>query len=466
VFAVVLAVGLSISIAHASDEISAPSSQLVSIESKGMLIPACTLPGETRADDVAPGHGSCVRASKDRWIIAYQTRSWRGVDDERSIVYQIRKDAPDGPVLKEGFLAQSINDWDPLHDGSKFVRQHGHPVIFGVPKGALIDGKPAPNANLFVVKWRIVAIPYDPVVKQIHRDKSSLFTKTQGVQWMQVRLNDEGNDITIVQPVKPFRQKGFETGDAICSAKPTVMNQTFVPAVAFDHACTQWADVNHFAISGEIAPLKIAYNATARLYEYVETGPLAGGPKQRLSECSLARFGGKWLIAARSGGVSFSLADDPFKDFPTPVPCPEIPTHSPLTVYTCADGVTRIFTGDGAASPYKADRNPLYAWDITAMGNVLSFGSPKVVFDTFKAGLKFRKAVAPRVDFGTLFPPFGKTQIVAYRVAPRAYNFPYDPPRKIPPLNAAEKPLCGCYYSVLTYRDVLPEPWTFATDNR
>ena len=75
-----------------------------------------------------------------------------GVDDDRSIVYQLRSGAPDGPVVKEGFLARSINDWEPLGDGKKYVRQFGHPVAFGVPKGALIGGKPAAHGNVFVAK--------------------------------------------------------------------------------------------------------------------------------------------------------------------------------------------------------------------------------------------------------------------------------------------------------------------------
>lgn len=440
-----------------------PSGQLVSIESKGMLIPACTLSGETRADDVAPGNGACARASRNRWIIVYQTRSWRGVDDERSIVYQVRKDAPDGPVLKEGFLAQSINDWDPLGDGSKVVRQHGHPVIFGVPRGALIDGKPAPNGNLFVVKWRVIAIGYDPVLKKIHHDNTAaLGQKTQGVQWTQIRLNDEENDIAVVQPTRAFRQKGFETGDAVCSAKAGFMNQAFVPAVPFNHACTEWADVNHFVDQGEIAPLKIAYNAAAGLYEFVETGPLTGGPKQHLMEASLARQAGRWIVAARSGGMSFAQTDDPFKNLPKLTAYTDINTNSPLTVYTCADGVVRIFTNDFKLSPYHGGRNPLYAWDVTVKPDGFAFGNRQVIFDTFKEGLKFRSEVQPRVDFGTVFPPVGKTQIVAYRVSPRAYNFPYETRKGIPAIDSDEKPLCGLYYSVLTYRAVQPEPWTFA----
>src|SRR5438067_2697373 len=124
----------------------------------GMLVRECDLPGERRRDEVVPRQAVCVQAARERWVVVYTTHGFRGVDDERSVVYQVRKDAPDGPVLKEGFLAQAINDWDPLGDGRKCVRQHGHVVGFGVPKGALIAGKPAPNANLFAVLWRVLGV--------------------------------------------------------------------------------------------------------------------------------------------------------------------------------------------------------------------------------------------------------------------------------------------------------------------
>jgi hypothetical protein len=454
-----------------------PSGQIISIENKGMLFPECTLPGETRADDVAPGQAVCAQAARNRWILIYQTRSWRGVDDERSIIYQIRKDAPDGPMLKEGFISRSINDWDPLHDGSKVIRQHGHPVICGVPQGALIDGKPARNANLFVIRWRVVGINYDPVKKQLIRDKGVLMAKTQGVEWAQVRLNDEENDLVIVQPSQPFRQKGFETGPAICSAQIGWMNQAFVPPVPFNRDCTQWANVDHFD-EGRIAAIKLTFNPGKGLYEWTETGPLTGNKKEALSEASLARAGDRWVVAARSGGhveggppahfsggISWAQTADPFKEMPTPLSQPQPATNAPITAFTCADGVLRTFTGDLNASPYHYGRNPLYGWDVTVKPDGFSFTNRQEIFDTFKAGLKFRKAVSPRIDFALLFPPHGKTQILNYRVAPRAYNFPYANRNGIPALKADEKPFCGIYYSVITYREVQAEPWTFAEGN-
>src|SRR5207302_211593 len=146
-----------------------------SVKHLGMLVRECTLDGETRKDDVVPRHANCVQLSRDRWLVVYSTHGYRGVDDERSIVYQVRRDAPDGAVLKEGLLVRTLNDWKPngvpaAPEGKSYVKQHGHMVAFGVPKGALLDGKPAAHANVFVAQWRVLGRPLD--VKANRLDKT------------------------------------------------------------------------------------------------------------------------------------------------------------------------------------------------------------------------------------------------------------------------------------------------------
>src|SRR2546423_583313 len=65
-----------------------------SVERQGVLIRECTLPGETLKDDVVPRHANAIQVSRQRWLVVYSTHGFRGVDDERSIVYQLRQDAP------------------------------------------------------------------------------------------------------------------------------------------------------------------------------------------------------------------------------------------------------------------------------------------------------------------------------------------------------------------------------------
>ena len=335
------------------------------IEYRGKLIHECTLPGETRADDVFPAHPNAIQVSARRFLHVYATRTYRGGDDDLSIVYQLRDGAYDGPVLAEGILAKSVNDWDPFDDGSAYVRQHGHPVAFGVPRGALIQGQPAPNANRFVAKWRVCARIVDPATGFLVSSRShpDLSERTQGVEWVQLRLNDAEDDMEIVQLAQPLRQRGYEGGDAFCSAAVLTMNQSFVQAVPFNADASEWADVNHFD-GGRLAALKYRYNPQRGVYEWVEMGPLI---EEQLFEASLARYRGSWVISGRphgGGAIGWFRTADPF-GAASPSARPTSPVNSsPLTAYTYADGVLRVLTGDSTISPYGLNRNPLYLWDI------------------------------------------------------------------------------------------------------
>ena len=246
------------------------------IEHRGSLVHECAQPGDTRADDVYPGHPNGIQVSARRFVLLFATRGYRGVDDARSIIYQVRDGGFDGQVLREGRLVRSINDWDPFNDGSAYVRQQSHVAGFGVPKGALIRGQPVPHANLFVVKWYRTMRIVDPATGFLRsaREHPELTARTLGVEWVQFRLNDAEDDIEIVQPVQQLRQRGYEEGAAFCSAAVRWMNQSMVQAVRFNDDASEWADVNHFG--GRLAALKYRYSPQRGVYEWVETGPLVG----------------------------------------------------------------------------------------------------------------------------------------------------------------------------------------------
>ena len=129
----------------------------VRIEPLGPLVRCCSLPGESAEDGMFPAHPSGIQLARDRFLVLYSTRGVRCHDDDGSIVYQVRAQGFDGPVLHEGFLARRIEDWDPFRDGSAYVKLLRHPVAFGVPKGALVDGALAANANLFGACWSVQA---------------------------------------------------------------------------------------------------------------------------------------------------------------------------------------------------------------------------------------------------------------------------------------------------------------------
>ncbi len=452
------------------DRLRAAAADGFRIEPQGVLIRDCGIAGETRADDITPAHPNGIPVSRNRWLLAYATRGFRGVDDDLSILYQLRAGAPDGPLVKEGVFTRARANWDPLGNGkTNYVLQHGHAVAFGVPRGARIGGKPAPSANVFVVKWRKVARVYDRTRNYVEHSSfdPEIERLTQSVEWVQFRLNAAENDIEIIQPPAKLRQKGYATGARFCSAPIEHMNESFVQAVPFNRECTEWADCNHFD-GGRIACLKYTFNAGTGTYEWTAIGPLLGGGKKGIGEASLARWRDTWIIAARGGaggGVTWFRTDDPFGAAPQPVFPDQPKISAPLTAYRWGDGALRLFSGDATVSPYKNGRDPLYCWDIDPDRGFAPSGR-RVIFDTFEAGLPIRAESGPKVDMCKLLPAQGKTQIIAYRVSIRAFNHPYVGStglvKGIPLANAAEKAACAIYYSRVTYAAAAPTGWEFA----
>ena len=447
----------------------AESGSIESIQQRGQLVRECGLPGESRKDGVVPRHANCIQLSKDRWLVLYSTHGYRGVDDERSILYQVRRDEPDGAVLKEGFLVRTLNDCKPdgvpvFPEGKRIVKQHGHMVAFGVPKGALIGGKSASHANVFAASWRVLGRVLD--VKENRLEKTVhdpvLFARTQAVEWVQFRLNAAEDDLDILQPVRVLRQKGFEKGEAFCSAKDAGwMNQTFCPPVPFNADATEWVETNHFD-RGRIAALKFRLDPASRLYEWVEMGPFLVEPKVSFSEASLLRTSKEWIMAARSnrGMIAWTRSADPFTGWEKAVFAKEPGVSAPLTAFQCPDGVLRLFTGDRAASPQRYDRDPLYCWDVQT-ANGFAVVNRRTLFDSREAKLAMRPAVRPKIDFCQLFPHHGRTQLVVHGVSTRAYDFPYAGVAGIPALNAEEKAASGLYYSRIIYRKEPRPAWTF-----
>ncbi len=432
---------------------------------KGPLISDCSLAGETRRDDTVPAHPNGIQVSRDRWLIVYATRRFRGVDDDASIAFQLRKEAPDGDLIKEAMLVHSHDEWDPLGDGSRHVKQHGHPVAFGVPRGARIGGKPAPSANVFVLKWRQVARVLDHERSYLEHSSvhPELRARTQSVEWLQFRLNEQEDDIEILKPASRLRERGYEEGSAFCGApEARSMNQTFTQAVPFNRDCTQWADCNHF--DGRVAALKYDFNSHLGLYEWVETGPYLFEPERPVSEASLASWGTDWVVAARRGGgrrgVAWVRTQDPFTETSTPVTPAAPQSRAPLTAYSCPDGVLRLFTGDETISPHGKSRDPLYCWDIDPDRDFTS-SRRRVIYDSVDAGLPIRPVSSPKIDMCKLFPHYRETQYLLHRVSVRAFNHPYLGSPEIPIINEEEKASCGIHCAKITYGESFPSPWEF-----
>jgi len=172
-------------------------------------------------------------------------------------------------------------------------------VAFGVPKGALVNGKVAPHGNLFVAQWRTLARVLNTKEERLEKTLSDplLFAKTQDVEYVQFRLNDREDDLEILQGVRKLRPKDSDKLPA------ATMNQSFCQPIAFNQDASEWAVCNHFD-KGRLAVLKFRFDAASKRYDWVETGPFLGDAKRPLTEASMARLGHDWLITARSPGKS------------------------------------------------------------------------------------------------------------------------------------------------------------------
>jgi hypothetical protein len=297
--------------------------------------------------------------------------------------------------------------------------------------------------------------------------------RTQGVEWVQFRLNEREDDIEILQPVRALRQKGYEAGEQYCSREDARhMNQSFTQAVPFNADASEWADVNHFG-RGRIAALKYRYNAKTRLYEWVEMGPWFADPAISLSEAALAPWQGAWVISARTGHpegrIAWTLAKDPFAEVPAPTYPPEPLINAPQSAFMCPDGVLRLFTGSHVISPYHNGRDPLYCWDIDP-ANGFAASSRRIILDSVATGI-LRRETGPRVDMCKLVPhggpsdpessgrTGGREQIVAFRVRIKAVNQPYA---GLAPATADDKARCAIHYARITYTEAYPGRWAFA----
>lgn len=448
------------------------------IEHKGKYLHECTLPGEGRDQGVYPAHPNGIQLSKDRFLVLYSTRSSRGDDDERSGIYQLRADGFDGPVIKEGWICRTRDDWDPFGDGNKYVRQHGHPTAFGVPKGAIVNGRRQPHENLFAVIWRVEARWVDPETGFMAyvQEKPELATRTRATEWMQFRLNEAGDDIEVLQPPMHLRQSGYSDGPAFCqyeTAESMVAN--FTQAVPYNSDANEWVHANTLYLSGSgtetdheslrvhangtVVPLRFRYEASIHRYVWVETGPPMGGLGQGLFEGSIVPYKGDWVMMARrvqEDAVAFSRVDDLFGNSIPMVLATDQPNRAPTVAYECPDGILRRTGGIRTLSPYEQDRNPIYIMDIDPERG-FKYSNPRVIFDACRAGVPI--PTQPIVDFAKVMPHTGgKSQIILHRLRSPMLNDPRRPERK---LTQQEIEVSGIYAAKIHYREDWPGLWEF-----
>ncbi len=425
-----------------------PASQSMYIQYRGALISDTHVPGEGKADRIAPEIASCVQVSRDKWVIAYGTVDPRGHDINRSLFYQIRQGAPDGAVLKEGIIELAISGWDPLGVGHDFRKINAVVKVFGVPKGALRNGEPLPTANHFVVKWyirpcleingRLVNLwEWNSTV-----DPADLGRYAYTLEWLQFRLNDAEDDIEIISPARELRQQGYDQGDVISSlGESKGIHHGFGDAVP-NEDFTEWVEVLQF--EKKLAAVRYAFDPATGLYEWVETGNAQEVPGRHLAEASLNRIDNDWVISARAYDAPWTAwyrTSDPFATFGdrTDVASPYVPRIA----FVCADGVLRLFSND------TGWRNPIYSFDVDPI--TFEYSNKRVVLDATTV-LPFR---TPTIDHAMIFPhSCGNRQIISFRAINRSQTtggFTEDD----------ELMASGIHYSELIYDKAYPNPWGF-----
>ncbi len=430
------------------------------IEHRGKLIHECALPGHTRACGLYPGHINAAQLGASRFLLIYTTRGWRGTDDNASVIYQLRDGACDGRLLAEGVLATSVDDWDPLGDGTPFVRGHFHPVVFGVPAGA----GASPAAGRFVAMWGRHARSIDPRTGFMRNNDPATHLRTGAVEWAQFRLRADGDDIELTARPAVLRQQGYDSGYLLCSTDARSMHQTYTPPVPCTDSADEWVGFNTFD-GGRIGALRFRFDPATGLYQWVESGPPIGSG---LMEPSVSRWRDGWVVSARSvrasrdergGPVGWTLWDDPFSGPVPEIVWPAAPnTKSPLTSFRCADGQLRLLTGDPSVSPYGHPRNPLYWWPIDPAAGFRA-GPPQLVFDAVAARVPFREQARFVVDQAKVLPHTGGSrQLIAHRVRPVATN---DPAKVGVPVLPVEQQAAGIYYAEAVFPESLPAQWRF-----
>ena len=445
---------------------------LTDIQYRGPLLVDTSIPGESKADRVIPAHGNgALQVSRDRWILFASTLDPNGWDAVRSIIYQIRASALDGPVVCEGLVTPAISGWDPLDQGMTLRKVHGMPMAFGVPKGAIRADEPMPNANVFVVKWyRRPLLELNGRLYQSHQhldvwpDGPSTNRRLLRVEWMQFRLNDTEDNIEILQQPMQVRQKGYEEGDAFCALGPDCfMNHAMTPPVTSDDSCVDWVACESFQgteasghkTHGQFAPVRYRWNVESGLYEWKDVGPLTTAEGRALGETSISRFADCWIVAARSfnidGSTFWYRSTDPFETLGDPVS--RMGDWGPRHSYRCADGQLRLFFSDKDASPDHGSRNPLKVVDVDPQ--TFDYGNPRVVVDLNAAGLPFHQ---PFADMAKLCPPEGDRQCLIFRTIDRQMTA--DPDTGDPALSGDAFARAGLHYAELHY-DTVECPWTF-----
>jgi len=428
---------------------------------QGVLINECQVQGETREDHVVPADANAIQVASDRWLIVYGTRGFRGVKNDRSIIYQLRADSPAGELIKEGVLARYRDNWDPLRQGQKLIKQCSHPVAFGVPDGARIEGNPLWHANLFGVLWHVSPRQLDEQAHRLQPLSIETDETIDHVCWVQIALSTSRDDIEFLQPVMQLRERGSKRGGGFCRhGEARMMRQSLSQPVPSNRGATQW--LLACDLGGATVVVRFEYDLQKGVYEWAETSPMLGDLNRFcLSEATLAPWRDEWIIATRTDqrdpAMAWFRTDDPFDEF---VPAAEessgVVPSGPISLYGCTDGVLRLFTGQPTLSAESLPRVSLSMWEIDPRAD-FEATKRRRVHDAMDPGDGFSEEDQPVVDNARLLPHAGgSVGRLLYRIRPGVMRV-----GAAGDAEAAMVEACGIYHADVIYDRDYPPMWQF-----
>ncbi|MHC4874044.1 MAG: hypothetical protein ACYTFY_19515, partial [Planctomycetota bacterium] len=270
-----------------------------SLQYKGPLITDTSISGEQKKDNIMVNTPFCLQLSSDRWMLISHTRGFTCIDDDRIPFYQIRADSPVGPVITEKPFYQAQEDWDPLGDGNSYYKVHAHTTAFGVPKGALVEGRRAENENIFYILWHMFPRKTENGLQIFEENLHSLI-HLEGFHFC---LNESGNDIESLSQIEILNPVNHDPSDIFPIAQDGChsLNQWVSGAVPFNSDCQQWVEMGHFG--GNVAPLMFQFNEASKRYEWIKTGPAVADNERQLSEASINQYNDEWIISLRSSSM-------------------------------------------------------------------------------------------------------------------------------------------------------------------
>lgn len=393
---------------------------------KGPFIIESDLFGESKRDFAVPNYATGLRLSTDRWLIVYDTVDSRGADFWRSVMYQIRADAPDGRIVKSGFIAE-LEVLDSLvGDRYPCWKGYGNPNVFGMPcLSHGVSSSPTPG---------LVAISYNSRIELMVDGRLVQYLPTLTPHWpkdvsadewfdvlarlgsprlmRQYRFNPVTDELVPVSPAKPCP---IVQPVRLCHDLQGIIN--WGNPVRMDEHGLSWLEVLVDPTEDSLLVMRrYDFDTAAGLYHMTDkVMQHQERPDFRAGEPSLAQIGpNDWMVAARcfrnSGNTLLYRTADPMTSLG---PATELATtFGQRMLYRFADGSIRLTLNHQKESPYQDRRNPLYCYRIDP--DTLQAVEKSTVFDSRAAGLDLH---IPFVDHTHLFEPHRPgAQLLTFRL--------------------------------------------------